>query len=63
MKKPMPGSPKIPSRLKAWRKAKALTQDAAAASLGVSVATFRDWEQGRHEPRGLALQALLTATS
>jgi DNA-binding transcriptional regulator YiaG len=59
----MPGSPNIPARLKAWRKAKDLTQETAATKLGVNVDTLRGWEQGRHAPRGLALSALLTAIS
>jgi DNA-binding transcriptional regulator YiaG len=57
----MPGSPDIPKLLKAWRKKRGHTQDAAAAELGVPVGTLRDWEQARSTPRGLAAKALLDA--
>lgn len=32
------------------------TQEEAAARLGVPPATYKDWEQGRKSPRGLALE-------
>ena len=57
----MSGSPNIPHKLRAWRKKRGLTQDAAAAELGVPLGTLRDWEQGRSEPRGLAARALADA--
>jgi putative transcriptional regulator len=45
-------------RLKAWRTSKNLSQSQAASELGVSVRTLQEWEQGRMQPRGLALSAL-----
>ncbi len=38
-----------------------LSQDAFAIFMGVSVATLRNWEQGRREPRGPAKSLLLIA--
>jgi hypothetical protein len=35
------------------------TQEEAAARLGVPSATYKDWEQGRKNPRGLALEMVL----
>jgi len=43
------------------RKQLALSQDAFAAFLGVSVGTVRGWEQGRREPQGPARVLLLVA--
>ena len=54
----------VSDALKAWRGVTAangrgdLTQLEAAARLGVPLKTYLDWEQGRHAPRGLALEAL-----
>jgi transcriptional regulator with XRE-family HTH domain len=48
----------LSAKLKAWRKARGLVQSRAAAALGVPPKTYLDWEQGRHAPRGFALQAL-----
>jgi transcriptional regulator with XRE-family HTH domain len=48
----------VSTALKAWRKARGLVQSRAAAALGVPPKTYVDWEQGRHAPRGFALQAL-----
>jgi transcriptional regulator with XRE-family HTH domain len=50
----------VSTALKAWRKARGLVQSRAAAALGVPPKTYLDWEQGRHAPRGFALQALKT---
>lgn len=38
-----------------------LSQEAFAAFMGVSVATLRNWEQGRREPNGSARSLLLIA--
>jgi putative transcriptional regulator len=38
-----------------------LSQQAFAAFMGVSVATLRNWEQGRREPHGSARSLLLIA--
>jgi putative transcriptional regulator len=38
-----------------------LSQDAFALLMGVSVATLRNWEQGRREPQGPARSLLLIA--
>jgi putative transcriptional regulator len=38
-----------------------LSQEAFAAFMGVSVATLRNWEQGRREPHGPARVLLLIA--
>lgn len=38
-----------------------LSQEAFAAFMGVSVATLRNWEQGRREPQGSARSLLLIA--
>ncbi len=43
------------------RKQLALSQDAFAAFLGVSVGTVRGWEQGRREPQGPARVLLVVA--
>jgi putative transcriptional regulator len=43
------------------RKKLDLSQSAFAAFMGVSVATLRNWEQGRREPHGSARSLLLIA--
>ncbi len=35
-----------------------LSQEKFAEKLGVYVSTVRNWERGRHKPRGLSLRAL-----
>jgi putative transcriptional regulator len=40
-----------------------LSQQAFAAFMGVSVATLRNWEQGRREPHGSAKVLLLIANT
>lgn len=45
----------------AIRKQMRLTQDSFAALMGVSVATLRNWEQGRREPQGSARALLQVA--
>ena len=47
-------------KVKQWRQRWKLTQQQAAAAVGVPIRTWQDWEQGRHTPRGLALEALTT---
>jgi DNA-binding transcriptional regulator YiaG len=58
----------LSAQLKKWRgvsgKGKGLrgdnfTQEEAAGRLGVPLATYKDWEQGRKSPRGLALEVVL----
>lgn len=43
------------------RKRLGLSQSAFATFMGVSVATLRNWEQGRREPHGSAKSLLLIA--
>jgi len=45
--------------VKAVRQKSGLTQDKFAVMIGVSVSTYRKWEQGTRQPRGSAV-ALLT---
>lgn len=45
--------PKVtPTSLREWRENAHLTQEEAAALLGVTVGTYRNWEQGRAAPTG-----------
>jgi putative transcriptional regulator len=44
------------------RKQLGLSQEQFAALMGVSVATLRNWEQGRREPHGPARSLLLVAS-
>lgn len=46
----------------AIRKELGLSQDQFARLMGVSVATLRNWEQGRREPQGPARSLLLVAS-
>ena len=46
----------------AIRKALGLSQEQFAGLMGVSVATLRNWEQGRREPHGPARSLLLVAS-
>ncbi|HET9377178.1 MAG TPA: helix-turn-helix domain-containing protein [Chthoniobacterales bacterium] len=46
-------------KLKSWRTAKGLTQKQAAERLNVPLSTYRNWEQKRNQPIGLARQTLL----
>ena len=45
--------------LKQFRRQRALTQETAATSLGVSVRTLQNWEIARNMPTGYGLNALL----
>ncbi|HOW64876.1 MAG TPA: helix-turn-helix domain-containing protein [Candidatus Paceibacterota bacterium] len=45
-------------KLKSVRESLNLSQSQAAAAWGISVRTLQEWEQGRHQPRGLALAQL-----
>lgn len=51
-----------PDDVKAVRAGLAQTQEEFALMIGVSVATLRNWEQGRRQPEGPAL-ALLRVTA
>lgn len=50
-----------PDTLKSWRAALGLTQAGAAEALGIAVATYRDWEQGRYAPQSPKLVGLACA--
>lgn len=50
------------SGVPAIRKDLGLSQEQFARFMGVSVATLRNWEQGRREPRGPARSLLLVAS-
>jgi putative transcriptional regulator len=50
-----------PTDVKAIRGALEQTQEEFAAMIGVSVATLRNWEQGRRTPEGPALALLCVA--
>jgi len=49
----------IPSKLRAWRKARGLSQSQAAPVLGITLRSLENWEQGTTQPRGLARVHLL----
>ena len=44
-------------QLRRWRKNR--SQPEAAAMLGVPLATYRNWEQGRNEPTEFVVKTLL----
>lgn len=48
----------VPARLRAWRRARGLSQSQAAPLLGISQRTLENWEQRRSQPRGLTLKHL-----
>ena len=50
------------AQVPAIRKQLGLSQQQFAALMGVSVATLRNWEQGRREPHGAARSLLLVAS-
>jgi putative transcriptional regulator len=52
-----------PADVKAIRAALEQTQEEFAAMIGVSVATLRNWEQGRRMPEGPALALLRVAAA
>lgn len=54
----LPGAVAVP----AIRKDLGLSQQQFASLMGVSVATLRNWEQGRREPHGPARSLLLVAS-
>ncbi len=61
---PIPKVPPITSEqfarlLKDYRERHQLTQNEAAAKLGVSVRTLQNWEIARNMPRGFGLRALV----
>ncbi|PTX93364.1 hypothetical protein DB345_17300 [Spartobacteria bacterium LR76] len=48
----------IADRIKEARRKLKLSQSQAAKEWQISTRTLQEWEQGRHEPQGLALAAL-----
>lgn len=50
-----------PAKVKSIRKELGLTQEEFAMMIGVSVATLRNWEQGRRVPEGPARALLRVA--
>lgn len=48
-------------RLYDWRKKNDLSQSEAALKLKVSKRTLQEWEQGRSQPRHLAMAAITSA--
>jgi DNA-binding transcriptional regulator YiaG len=50
MAKPKRKKQNFPKALKEWRKKFGYTQSAAAMVIGVRLATYRNWEQGRNKP-------------
>jgi DNA-binding transcriptional regulator YiaG len=51
----------LADRLYEWRKKNDLSQGEAALKLKISMRTLQEWEQGRAQPRGLALTAISDA--
>lgn len=47
-----------PTQLKRWQKRRGLTNEAAAAFVGVPLRTWEDWRAGRMRPRAAALALL-----
>lgn len=54
-----PKTPDYASLLKEWRARKALTQEAAAVELGITVHSIRNWEVRRYVPNGPVRSLLL----
>lgn len=50
-------------RLCDWREANDLSQSEAAMKLKISKRTLQEWEQGRAEPRHLAMEAIIDLIS
>ncbi len=48
----------LSERLYDWRKKNDLSQSEAALKLKISKRTLQEWEQGRSEPRHLAMEAV-----
>jgi DNA-binding transcriptional regulator YiaG len=48
----------LAERLYEWRRKKDFSQSEAAVKLQISKRTLQEWEQGRAEPRHLALDAI-----
>jgi DNA-binding transcriptional regulator YiaG len=57
---PILDKPAFAQELCAWRAAQPgnLTQKQAAKALGVELGTYRNWEQGKHEPASYVLSLL-----
>jgi len=47
-----------PDQIKNLRRRNGITQEELARRLRCSIGTVRDWEQGRHTPTGLYLDAI-----
>ena len=52
------GRRELGERLYEWRRKNDLSQTEAALKLQISARTLQEWEQGRAQPRGLALSAI-----
>ncbi len=53
----------LSERLYRWRKRNDLSQSEAALKLNISKRTLQEWEQGRAQPRHLAMAAITAAIS
>lgn len=53
-----PQTRSLGQRLYDWRKKNDFSQSEAALKLQISKRTLQEWEQGRAEPRHLALQSI-----
>jgi DNA-binding transcriptional regulator YiaG len=63
-RRPMLSSRKsLGERLCDWREANDLSQSEAAMKLKISKRTLQEWEQGRAEPRHLAMEAIIDLIS
>ncbi len=51
----------LSERLYDWRKRNDLSQSEAALKLNISKRTLQEWEQGRAQPRHLAVAAITAA--
>jgi DNA-binding transcriptional regulator YiaG len=49
---------KLANQIRNARRAAKLSQSEAAAKWGISLRTLQQWEQGRSQPQGLAMQKL-----
>ena len=52
------GRKSLAERLYYWRRRNDFSQSEAAGRLRISTRTLQEWEQGRAEPRHLALEAI-----
>jgi DNA-binding transcriptional regulator YiaG len=58
-----PSRKSLGERLCDWREANDLSQSEAAMKLKISKRTLQEWEQGRAEPRHLAMEAVIAVIS